>query len=307
VTSSGFTDGVRQELAALSVGDAAPIELGALLRAGGTLVRRGAGWSIELVTGTGAVARRAHTLIRALGGDPVVWVREATNVRRRSYGVVLEPHDAPTVGGAVGLLDLDGRPTSDAPLTHEKQPLAMLRGALLGAGSVSAPGRPPHLEIRSARSASAAQLARVLGTVLSGPASVGEVGDGYRVVLKSGAQIACLLTLLGAVDAGASHVEQRHRRALRADAQRLANADGANLRRAVDTAVSQVEMVERAIVVAGWGGLGDDLREVALARLANPAASLAEVGALCDPPIGKSAVHRRMARLRVLVEDADGG
>ena len=304
MAQSGATDRVRQELATLPVDGTAAVELGSLLRGGGTLARRGNMWGVELVTATGAVARRTHSLIRSLGGEPVIWVREATNVRRRSYGVVLEPHDASTVGVAVGLLDTDGRPTDAAPAAHEEQPSAMLRGALLGAGSVSAPGRPPHLELRATRHSTAEQLARVLGAVLGSQPTVGDAGAGHRVAVKSGAAIVRLLELIGATEAASAHGEQRHRRALRADAQRLANADAANLRRAVDTAVSQVEMVERSIMVAGWGGLGDDLREVALARLANPAASLAELGALCDPPIGKSAVHRRMARLRALVEEA---
>ncbi len=94
---------------------------------------------------------------------------------------------------------------------------------------------------------------------------------------------------------------------MRAEAQRLANADAANVRRAVRAASEQVRLVEHAVDVLGWDELGEDLRDVALARLANPSASLAELGQLCDPPVGKSAVHRRLARLRALVEEDQGG
>jgi DNA-binding transcriptional regulator WhiA len=66
----------------------------------------------------------------------------------------------------------------------------------------------------------------------------------------------------------------------------------------------QVRLVEHAVAVLGWDLLDEALRDVALARLANPSASLAELGQLCDPPVGKSAVHRRLARLRVLVDEA---
>ncbi|MFT5223641.1 MAG: DNA-binding protein WhiA, partial [Glaciecola sp.] len=96
--------------------------------------------------------------------------------------------------------------------------------------------------------------------------------------------------------------EQGMRHDLRNEANRLANADAANVQRAVAAASSQVAAVEMAVDTIGWGGLPDDLRTVALARLANPAASLSEVGQLCDPPIGKSAVHRRLKRLSDLAQ-----
>ncbi|WP_432214637.1 helix-turn-helix domain-containing protein [Salmonella enterica] len=48
--------------------------------------------------------------------------------------------------------------------------------------------------------------------------------------------------------------------------------------------------------------MGEELRSLALARLVNPTASLAELGELCDPPVGKSAVHRRLRRLEQLAD-----
>ena len=59
------------------------------------------------------------------------------------------------------------------------------------------------------------------------------------------------------------------------------------------------------MAAVGWAGLGEDLRALALARLVNPTASLAELGELCDPPVGKSAVHRRMRRLQALADQTD--
>ncbi len=310
MTVSGATDRVRQELGALPVDDRVEVvvaELGALLRAAGTLVRRQDGWGLELVTGTGAVARRAHHLVRAIGGEPIVFVREATNVARRTYGVVLEADQAGGIGRAVGLLDLEGRPCTTAPPDLEAHAAALVRGALLGAGSVSPPNREPHLELRTSHEDTAQQLARAVHALVGTTPSVGSTSTGHRATVKSRATIEALLAALGAANAAAAHAEQRQRRGLRGAAQRLANADAANVRRAVDAAGSQVQVVEQALEVAGWDGLGEDLREVALARLANPSASLAELGALCDPPVGKSAVHRRLGRLRAIVEDAGPG
>lgn len=305
---AGTTDEVRQELAALPLEPGGvTAELAALLRTAGRLARDSEGLRLELHTTTGATARRAHHLLRHLDATPTLLVREATNVEQRTYGVVLGAPAAASVARLLGLLDEDGRPTATAPPDQVERPAAMLRGAVLGGGSVSDPRRPPHLELRTSRRDTAEQLAAAIRELVAADASVGATRTGHRAVLKSGVAIADLLGALGATSAYIAHEEQLVRREVRAEAQRLANADAANVRRAVAAASEQVRLVEHAVSVLGWDVLGQDLRDVALARLANPSASLAELGRLCDPPVGKSAVHRRLARLRALVEEAEDG
>jgi cell division protein WhiA len=92
---------------------------------------------------------------------------------------------------------------------------------------------------------------------------------------------------------------------VRSQATRLANADAANVRRTVEAASGQVAVVERVVAKLGWDELEEDLRGVALARLVSPDASLAELGQLTDPPLSKSAVHRRLRRLESLAEELD--
>ena len=59
----------------------------------------------------------------------------------------------------------------------------------------------------------------------------------------------------------------------------------------------------RMIVDPGYRpALPEELRAVGLARLVNPSASLAELASLTDPPLAKSTVHRRLARLRSLLD-----
>lgn len=305
---AGATDRVRQELATLPIEPgAAPAELAALLRAAGSLARDSNGLRLELQTATGATARRAHHLLRSLDATPTVVVREATNVARRTYGIVLAAPAAGAVCRLLGLLDDAGRPAGVALQEHLARPAAVVRGALLGGGSVSGPGRPPHLELRTSREDTAAQLADLVERLVEVRPSVGGTRGGHRAVLKSGVAIAALLAALGATSAFIAHEEQLLRREVRAEAQRLANADAANVRRAVEAAGDQVRLVERAVEELGWEALGQDLRDVALARLANPSASLAELGELCDPPVGKSAVHRRLARLQGLLDDGVSG
>ena len=48
--------------------------------------------------------------------------------------------------------------------------------------------------------------------------------------------------------------------------------------------------------------LSPELREAAKAHMENPGASLAELGAMMDPPIGKSGVNHRLRKIREYAE-----
>ncbi|MBW3662264.1 MAG: DNA-binding protein WhiA [Actinobacteria bacterium] len=313
---TSFTDRVRQELARIEPERACDqlAELAALLRLAGGLHLRGgdAGNSValEVETTSGAVARRVYALLQRYEVDTELRVRQPGGVRRRSTYVVAVTTGARAVATATGLLDGDGRPghdVSETLLRGECDRRAYARGALLAAASFSTPGRAPHLEIAVRDAAVAQRIAGLLTDLTAGNATVNRTRRGHRVVLKSTEAIAHLLAATGAGDAYLAWEEHRLRRQLRAEATRLANADAANLQRAVAAASTQLRDVERAVAVLGWQGMSDGLRQVALARLANPSASLSELGELCDPPVDKSSVLRRLRRLSELADEAGSG
>ena len=306
--AGGFTEAVRQELARqpLPQGALARSELTALAQLGGTVTFRGGArpqdrMLLEVRTSSGAVARRAFALLAQCYEQRAELVVHAPGgMRRRSTYAVRLDTGAREVGADLGLLDDAGHPVE--PVIGELAPApatAYLRGAFLACGSLSSPGRQPHLEITVRSADLAHELASLAGGVLGSSVST-TGGERPRVVVKSGATIGELLTAIGATGAFLAWDERRLRRQLRGDATRLANADTANVRRAVEAAAAQVAAVEEAIAHHGWEALDEDLRAVALARLANPAATLTELGQLLDPPMAKSAVHRRMKRLERL-------
>ena len=88
----------------------------------------------------------------------------------------------------------------------------------------------------------------------------------------------------------------------RSDANRLANADQANLVRAGRAARVQLEALRRLRAGGALDDLDDRLREAAELRLRYPTLSLRELAARADPPATKAGMHRRLARL---VELAD--
>ena len=311
LSSASFTEVVRQELSRLPVtgAGAARAELIGLVRTTGRLTVAGGertGPVLSVVTASGAVARRAHHLVMtALDLRPELRVRAASGVRHAPrYGVLL-PDDGGRAARLLEVLDERGRPRTDAPqLAGGAEEVALVRGALLGGGSVSRPGRAAHLEIAVNHPDTAPWLATLVSGLTGTATGVPATGR-PRVVVKSGAGIADLLAAVGAVGAYLAVDEQRLRRELRGAANRLANADRANLGRTIEASGAQVAAVRQAVARQGWDGLPAGLREVALVRLANPEASLAELGSLLDPPVGRSTVHRRLARLATLAGGAD--
>jgi hypothetical protein len=88
----------------------------------------------------------------------------------------------------------------------------------------------------------------------------------------------------------------------RARANRLANADHANLVRTSRSARRQLAAVERLRADDDLASLPDPLREAAELRLRHPTASLRELAARAEPPATKAAMHRRLRRLVELAE-----
>jgi cell division protein WhiA len=297
-----FTEQVRQELSLVRVPDElrAADELAVLLRLAGAFHRTGTPdgmvTTLEITSRSGAVVRRAFALLQRVTGVRMeLWVRAPAGVRQTAtYGATIARVDE--LATELGLLDARGRPHPGLPPGGKRSPDDALRAAVLAGGSFSSPGRPVHVEF----AVPGRQVGEELRQLLYERVGAGTLDVRDRVVLKSGDAVARLLEVSGAHGALGLWNDRRDRSRLRNEATRLANADAANLRRSIAAAGDQVDAVERAITRLGWDALGDDLRTVALARLANPTATLAELGQLCDPPVGKSAVHRRLQRLAEL-------
>jgi cell division protein WhiA len=310
-----FTVRVKEELAALR--PEAPAErralLAALLRFAGTLHiggTLGPRYTLVLATGSGGVTRLALWLLQTgYGVRPDVRLREAGALAPKArYEVVLTDR-VERVLTDTGILDGAGRLSYRAAggLVRGREAAAgFVRGAFLGRGSVSAPTREPHLEFGAPEEGTAADLAALLAR-LGLPARVGVRGpDEHRVVVKGGEAIGRTLLVMGAQTAYLAWEDGRIRREVRREAVRLANADHANLRRSVAAAMAQVSAVEQAVARLGWDGLPADLAEVAALRLAHPDASLAELGAMLDPPRSKGGVLARIRRIEALTQPVGG-
>jgi DNA-binding protein WhiA len=303
-----LSEDVRRELAAVEPHRRCDrlAELSGLFHTGGSFHLRGHGeLAVELDLAASAVARRAFGLVRSFGVDA-----EIRTYSRRAFdrATRYQLHVAGTAR-ALGTLHEGGVLSArHAPLDVPPKRVvgrsccrrAYLRGALLGAGSVSGP-RSPHLEIRTA-SRAGAELLRWVAAQEGVPLRVYDRGRHAIAYAKGAEAIADALALAGASDAALAIDEHAVVAEARARANRIANADHANLVRASRAAHEQVQAIHRLDREGGLPRLSLPLREIADLRLRYPSASLRELAAKCRPPATKAAAHRRLAKLVDLAE-----
>jgi cell division protein WhiA len=297
-----LSDDLREELAAISPGSDCDrlAELSGLFHVAGRAHLRGRGSvDVHLDVSSSTVARRAFALLRACGvrSEIRTYPRRAFDHATRYQLHVEGSEDAYATLYRAGVLDRSHRPLRSPPgrvVARRCCAAAYLRGALLGSGTLSGP-RGPHLEIRTAEADGARFLAG-LATRLGGELHVQERSSHATAYAKGTEAIADVLVAAGAVDLVLALEEQAVLAATRADANRLANADHANLVRTGRAAHAQLEALHRLDLDA----LPDDLREIALLRLRHPTASTAELARRCKPGLSKAAAYRRLRRLQEL-------
>jgi cell division protein WhiA len=303
-----LAEDVRNELAQIApAADCDRLaELSGMFHTAGRLHLRGRGAvSLHIDVGESAVARRAFSLLRELG------VRaELRTYRQRSFGTPnrFQVHVA---GGARALRVLRAAGVIGPRLAPLERPprrfvrrsccrRAYLRGSLLGSGSVSGPAAP-HLEIRTGSVEGAAFLVELAAREGLSLRTLDR--SGHAAAYAKGAQaIADLLAAAGASDAVLAFEERAVVGATKTRANRLANADHANLVRAAEAAHRHIQAARQLERAGRLETLSPALREAARLRLRHPSLTVRELGRKCRPPVAKPTLHHRLRRL---VELAD--
>jgi cell division protein WhiA len=277
-------------------------ELSGLFHTAGSIHLRGRGEvSVHLDLAESAVARRAFSLLRTFGV-----ASEIRTYRRRAFeGATRYQLHVAGDERALQVLHEAGVLTSRlSPLEYPPRRVvarsccraAYLRGALLGGGSLSGP-RSPHLEIRSASTDGASFIARIADQ------EGGRLGvldrKRHAVAYAKGLEaIADVLALAGASQTVLMFEERAVMAGTRSRANRLANADHANLVRTSKAAHEQLRAVQTLRRTGELEKLAPPLQEIADLRERHPTLSLRELALKCRPPATKAAAHRRLRKLQ---------
>ena len=89
---------------------------------------------------------------------------------------------------------------------------------------------------------------------------------------------------------------------MRNTVNRKVNCETANINKTVSAAVKQMEDITYIKNTIGFDKLPEGLKDAALTRLENPEATLKELGALLETPVGKSGVNHRLRKLSEMAE-----
>ncbi len=298
-----LSDDLRNELAAIAPASECDrlAELSGIAHSAGSVHLLGRGeLAVHFDVGGNAVARRVFGLLRALGVEAQIRTyRQRAFDRATRYQVHVPGTDrALEALSEAGVLGPGRRPAERPPKRVVGRACcraAYLRGALLGGGSLSGP-RSLHLEIRTASADGAEFLASLA------PLDVLDRGRHAIAYAKGVETIADVLAEAGASDLVLALDEHAVIAATRSRANRLANADHANLVRATRAAHAQLVAVRRLADAGELARLDPVLQEIGALRLEHPSLSLRELALKCRPPATKASAHRRLRKLQELAE-----
>jgi cell division protein WhiA len=301
-----LSEDLRSELAAIAPRSECDrlAELSGLFHSAGSIHLRGRGEvAVHLDVADSSVARRAFSLLRAFGvaSEIRTYQRRAFEGTTRYQIHVAGDEHALQVLHEAGVLSARLTPLTTPPRRVVARACcrgAYVRGALLGGGSLSGP-RAPHLEIRSAEPEGAAFLVRLAAEegIHLRAADRGRHSIAYA---KGADAIEGMLALAGAGRAVLVFEESAVMAATRSRANRMANADHANLVRTSRAAHEQLRAIDRLRRSGEFVKLPPKLQEIGELRERHPTFSLRELALTCEPPTTKAAVHLRLQKLQQL-------
>ncbi len=266
-------------------------------------------YSVKVRTENLSVARKYFTLLKkTFNISTESFVSRNTTRGNITYTVIVKRHeDAMRLLQASRLIDEQGEISEEVSVG--KNPIvkkscckrAYLRGAFLATGSVSNPEKSYHIEIVCATKGKAEQIKSIINS-FDLDAKIILRKKSYVVYLKEGSQIVDLLNVMEAPIALMEMENVRILKEMRNTVNRKVNCETANINKTVSAAVKQVEDIHYIQNTIGLFKLPEGLQEIAELRLANPNASLKELGDLLMEPIGKSGVNHRLRKLSEIAE-----
>ena len=287
----------------------------ALLCSGGVSYRFGSAprYALSVTTAEAAVVRHYFQLLkRHFGVTAQIRTLRGSSLRGATrYQLVIPDESSEMLLDAAGLLDPEGlfglRQTPAESLTNYACcKKSFLKSAFMVSGGMANPEIEYHIEIAAPSDELAAHLAALLGYYdIQAKTTVRKSKP--VVYLKRSDDVSDALTLMGASHAVLTLQGVRVKKDVSNRVNRQLNCDHANINRAMETALKQIEDIRYIDGELGLDKLPAPLREMAEARLENAEASLSSLGELLAPPLGKSGVNARLRRLGEIADKLRSG
>ncbi len=304
-----FSNDVRNELARIIPAKKCcqKAELAALLEMRGEIKASPDGVTLVKTTVENPVqARKVYTLLKETYGlSSTVRILQKKRFRKSRVYVVETRLDSPRSNKLLeelGRTDTGFKKQVNWSLVRKNCcKRAYLRGIFISAGFINRPEGNYHLEIVFNDSRLAADVIRIMQK-LGLDARLTERKNNPLIYIKESEKIVDFLRLVEASRALLEFENVRIIKSMRNQVNRQVNCETANLAKTVDASVRQVEMIEKILAQIGVRGIPPNLREIAFLRIEHPDSTLKELGTMLNPPLTKSGVAYRMAKLESLAE-----
>ncbi len=289
-------------------------ELAALVRLAGSIQIVGyKKLNLKITTELNSIARKTFKLLKQnFGINTTISVNKNQMLKRNNSYVLMVTSEmgAEKLIKELGILAPgDGFYTlNKVPVNliqHEECKRAFIRGAFLGGGSISDPGKNYHIEFVTNNIDFAESLRDFINS-LGFNCKIVSRKNNYVVYLKESEQISDLLSIIGAHHALLSLQNTKIVKAMRNNVNRIVNCETANLSKTVNAAVRQVENIKFIQETVGISSLPDNLQEIAQLRVECEDLTLKELGEMLSPPIGKSGVNHRLRKIEEIANDLRG-
>lgn len=286
-------------------------ELAAIVRLAGSIQIAGyRKLNLKITTELNSVARKVFKLLKQnFGINTTISVNKNQMLKRNNSYVLMVTSEmgAEHLLKELGILEPgDGFYTvNKVPenlLQNEECIRAFIRGAFIGGGSISDPGKNYHMEFVTNNEDFAKSLKDLINK-LEFNCKVVSRKNNFVVYLKESEQISDLLSVIGAHNALLSLQNTKIVKAMRNNVNRIVNCETANLSKTVNASVRQIENIKLIQDTIGISSLPENLQEIARIRLEYEDMTLKELGEMLEPPIGKSGVNHRLRKIEEIAND----
>lgn len=189
-----------------------------------------------------------------------------------------------------------------ANVTDDNIKKSIIKGAFLGAGSVTDPEKNYHLEINFGDKKNAEFILNLCKSY-NIEFKILEVNSKYILYIKEGEQISKFLACIGANKAVLKFEDIRIFKEMKNNVNRAVNMETANLNKTIDAAILQIEDIQLIKEKNKFEDMPEELKEVAIYRIENPEASLKEIGESLNNPLSKSGVNHRLKKIHEIAEE----
>lgn len=200
----------------------------------------------------------------------------------------------------------DGTCISDFVIKNMCCKKEFVKGAFICCGSITNPEKSYHLELVFLNNWLANDFNSLLIT-MGFNSKVIKRKQHHIVYLKDGESISLFLNTIGAHKNLLKFENVRIIKEIRNDLNRQVNCEAENIRKTIAAASSHIEDINYIIEKRGLDFLPKDLQNIAILRLNNSDATLANIGELSHPKLSKASVNYKLKKINKIAENIRGG